>query len=101
MSILIGDRNAKNPVWDPNFSNPSRLKLLELFVSYSFEISAAQYSTHYTPDDRVALVIDILEHQNVRLSKVTATGTLVSDHLAIMFSIPSAPLLELGELISG
>jgi hypothetical protein len=51
-SILAGDLNAKHPVWNSKVSNPSGLKLLELFVSFNFEISAPQYSTHYTPDGR-------------------------------------------------
>jgi hypothetical protein len=37
--ILAGDLNAKHPVWNSKVSNPSGLKLLELFVSFKFEIS--------------------------------------------------------------
>jgi hypothetical protein len=37
-SILAGDLNAKNPVWNSTVSKPSDLKLLELFVSSNFEI---------------------------------------------------------------
>jgi hypothetical protein len=34
-SILTGDLNAKHPVWDSKISNPSGLKLLDLFVVIS------------------------------------------------------------------
>jgi hypothetical protein len=43
------------------------------------------YST-YTPDGR-GNVLDIVVHQNVRLSEVIVTDILDSDHLPIMFSI--------------
>jgi hypothetical protein len=39
-SVLAGDLNAKHPVWNSAVSNPSGLKLLELFVSCIFKISA-------------------------------------------------------------
>jgi hypothetical protein len=32
-SILAGDLNAKHPVWNSKVSNPSGLKLLDLFVN--------------------------------------------------------------------
>jgi hypothetical protein len=51
-SILQGDLDAKHPVWNSEVSNPSYLKLLELFVISNFDISASQCSTHYTPDGR-------------------------------------------------
>jgi hypothetical protein len=35
-SILVGDLNAKHPVWNSGVPNPSGLKLLELFVSTNF-----------------------------------------------------------------
>jgi hypothetical protein len=38
-SILADDLNAKHPVWTSKVSNPSGLKLLDLFVNYNFEIS--------------------------------------------------------------
>jgi hypothetical protein len=44
-SILAGDLNAKHPVWNSTLSNPSGLKLLELFVSPNCEISTPQCST--------------------------------------------------------
>jgi hypothetical protein len=59
---------------------------LELIVSSNFEISAPQCSTHYIPDGR-GDVLDIVVHQNVRLSEDVVTNILVSYHLPIMFSI--------------
>jgi hypothetical protein len=85
-SILAGDLNAEHPILNSKVSNPSGLKLLELFVICNFDISAPQCSTHYTPDGR-GDVLDIVVHQNVRLSEATVTDTLGSDHLPIMFNI--------------
>jgi hypothetical protein len=45
-SILAGDLNAKHPVWNSKFSNPSGLKLLDSFINSNFEISAPQHPTH-------------------------------------------------------
>jgi hypothetical protein len=81
--ILGGDRNAKHPVWNSKVSKPADLKLLELFVNSNLKNSAAQCCTHYTPDGR-GDVLDIVVHQNVRVSDI-----LDSDHLPVMFSILS------------
>jgi hypothetical protein len=89
-SILAGDLNARHTVWSRKFSNPSGLNFLELFISYNFEISAPQCSTHYIPDG-TGDVLDIVVHQNVRLSALIVTDILNSDHLPIM-------LLERGKL---
>jgi hypothetical protein len=85
-SILACDLNAKHPVWNSKVSTPSRFKLLKLFVITDFEILAPQGPTHCTPDGR-GDVLDIVVHQNVRLSEVTVTGIQDSDHVPIMFSI--------------
>jgi hypothetical protein len=85
-STMAGDVNAKHPVWYSKLSNPSGLKLLELYSYVSYNISALQCSTHYTPDGR-GDVLDIVVHQNVRLSEVIVNDILPSDHLSIMFSI--------------
>jgi hypothetical protein len=61
-SILAGDLNAKHPVWDSKVSNPSGLKLLELFVSSNFEISTARCSTHYTPDGSCDVLDTVRDH---------------------------------------
>jgi hypothetical protein len=51
-SIVAGDLNAKLPVWNSEVSNISGLKILALFVSSYFEISAPQCSTRFTTDGR-------------------------------------------------
>jgi hypothetical protein len=83
-SILAGDLNAKNPVWNSQVSNPSTLKLLDLFLNCNFEISAPQHPTHFIPDGR-GDVLDIVVHKDVRLSEVRVLDILDSDHLPIMF----------------
>jgi endonuclease/exonuclease/phosphatase (EEP) superfamily protein YafD len=85
-SILAGDLNAKNPVWNNRASKPSGLKLLDLFIYSNFDISAPQCPTHFVPDGR-GDVLDIAVHQDVRLSEVIVLDILDSDHLPIMFSI--------------
>jgi hypothetical protein len=86
MSILADDLNGKHPVWNSEISNPSGLKLLELFVSSNFEISAPQCSMHYTPDGRDD-VLNSAVHQNIQLPELIITDILDSNHLPIMFSI--------------
>jgi hypothetical protein len=76
-SILEGDLKEKHPVWKSEVSDPSGLKFLELFVSSNFEISTPQCSIHYTYDGRND-VLDIVVHQNVRLSEVIVTDILNS-----------------------
>jgi hypothetical protein len=85
-SILAGDLNAKHLVWNSKVSNPSGLKLLELFVNSNFKISSPQCPTHYTPDGR-SNVLNTVIHQNVCLSQAIVTNILDSDHLPVMFSI--------------
>jgi hypothetical protein len=85
-SILAGDLNTKHPVGNSKISNPSSLKLLELFVRSNFKISAPQCCVHYTPDGR-GEVLDIVVHQNIWLLEVIVTDILDPDHLQIMFSI--------------
>jgi hypothetical protein len=68
-SILAGDLNTKHPFGNSKISSPSGFKLFEIFVRSNFEIPAPQCSTHYTPDGR-GDVLDIVVHQNVRLSEV-------------------------------
>jgi hypothetical protein len=84
--ILAADLIAKHRVWDSKISNPSRLKLLELFVSSNFEISTAHCSTHYTPDGRCDVLV-IVVHRNDRLSEVTVTNILDSAEIPMIFSI--------------
>jgi hypothetical protein len=87
-AILPGDLNAKHPVWNSEFSDPSGLKLLELFCS-NFEILAPQCSTHYTSDGR-GDVLNITVHQNIRLSEIIVTNILDSDYLPVMSGILDA-----------
>jgi endonuclease/exonuclease/phosphatase (EEP) superfamily protein YafD len=83
---LAGDLNAKHSVLNSNVSNPSGLKLLDLFVNCNFEISASQHPTHFVPDGR-GDVLDIVVHKDVRLSEVSVLDIMDSDHLPIMFCI--------------
>jgi hypothetical protein len=85
-TILVGDPKAKHQLWNSKVSYPSGTKLLELFVSSSFEISAPPCSTHYTSDGRDD-VPDIVVHQGVRLSEVSVTDILDTVQLPIIFSI--------------
>jgi hypothetical protein len=85
-SVLAGDLNAKHPFWNRAVSNPSGEKLLVLFDSSEFEISAPQCPTHYSPAGN-GDVLDIVVHQNVQLSEVIVSDVLDSDHLRILFHI--------------
>jgi hypothetical protein len=84
--ILAGDLHAKHPLCKSNISKPSALKLLELFDSSNFEISAPQLSKNYTPDTR-GNVLEFVVHHTVRQSEVTVTDILDSDHLPVKFRI--------------
>jgi endonuclease/exonuclease/phosphatase (EEP) superfamily protein YafD len=85
-SILAGDLNAKHPVWNSKVSNPSGLKLLDLFVNSNFEISAPQHPIHFVSDGR-GDVLDIVVHKDVRLSEVRVLDIVDSDHLPTMFRV--------------
>jgi endonuclease/exonuclease/phosphatase family metal-dependent hydrolase len=84
--ILAGDLNAKHPSWNSAVSNPSGDKLLQLFDTNDFEMSAPQCPTHYSPV-RNGDVLDIMVHKNIRLSNVVVSDILYSDHLKIVFHI--------------
>jgi hypothetical protein len=78
LSLLAG-----GPVWNNVVSNPSDEKLLDLFNVSDLEISASQCPTHYSPagnDD----VLDIVVHQNIRLSEVIVSDVLDAGHLPIV-----------------
>jgi hypothetical protein len=83
---LAGDVNAKHPFWNRAISNPSGHKMLQLFVTSDFEISAPQYPTHYSAIGN-GDVLDIVVHKNIRFSGVIVSDILDSDHLPIMFHI--------------
>jgi hypothetical protein len=57
-----------------------------LFHANDFEISAPLNPTHYSPAEN-GDVLDIVVHQNIRLSHVIVSDILDSDHLPIVFHI--------------
>jgi hypothetical protein len=81
---LAGDLNAKHQFWNSSVSNPSGKKLLELFHKNEFEITTPKCPTHYSPAGN-GDILDIVVHQNIRLSDVTVSDILHSDHLPIIF----------------
>jgi hypothetical protein len=83
---LAGDLNAKHPVWNSKVSNPSGLKLINLFVNCNFEISTPQHPTHFVPNGG-GDVLDNVVHKYVRLSEVRVLDIMDSDHLPIVFCI--------------
>jgi hypothetical protein len=83
-TILAGDLNAKHKFWNSSVSKPPGKELLELFHKNEFEISASQYPTHNSPA-RNGDTLDIVFYQNIRLSDVTVSDVLDSDHLPIIF----------------
>jgi hypothetical protein len=83
---LAGDQNAKHPVWNSKVSNPSGLKLLNLFLNCNFEISTPQHPTHFVPVGR-GDGLYIVVHKDVWLSEVRVLEIMDSDHLSIMFYI--------------
>jgi hypothetical protein len=84
--VLARDLNAKRPFWYSAISNPSGEKLLQLFHVNDFQISAPQNQTHYSTAGN-GDVLDIVVHQNIRLSHVIVSDILDSDHLPIIFHI--------------
>jgi len=70
-SVLAGDLNAKNTVWNSRVTDLSGRRLLDLQDNSDFRISAQQSPTHYTPQGN-GDVLHIVVHRNVRLSGVTA-----------------------------
>jgi hypothetical protein len=85
-SILACDLNAKNPFFNSRVSNLSGEKLLHLFDVNQFQISALQCPTHYSPTGN-GDVLNIVVHQNIRVSDVIVYDILDPDHLLIAFHI--------------
>jgi hypothetical protein len=83
---LAGDLNAKHPSWDSAVSNLSGQKLLQLFDTSDFKISAPKYPTYYSPMGN-GDVLDIVVHKNIILSLVIFSDILDSDHLPILTHI--------------
>ncbi|PNF26775.1 hypothetical protein B7P43_G18023 [Cryptotermes secundus] len=59
---------------------------MDLFYMSDFEISPPQCPTHYSPTGN-GDVLDIVVHKNIRMSDVTVSNILDSDHLPIVFHI--------------
>jgi hypothetical protein len=101
-TILAGDLNAKHQLWNSSVSNPSDKEILGLFNKNEFKISAPQCPTHYSPAEN-GDILDIVIHQNIRLSDVTVFYILDSDHLPILLYLmehvkvrnPSKPVEKL------
>jgi hypothetical protein len=83
-SILAGDQNDKNSFSNSPLSNILAQKLLRLFHVNRLEISAPQCPTNYTCAGNGDL-LDIVVHQNIRVSDVIVSDNLDSDHLKIIF----------------
>jgi hypothetical protein len=74
---LPGDLKGKNAFWNSAVSKPLGDKLLHLFDVKQFEISAPQCRTHYSPSG-IGDVLDIVVHQNIRVSDVIVSDILDS-----------------------
>jgi hypothetical protein len=59
---------------------------MDLFHLNEFEISAPQCPIHYCPAEN-GDVLDIVVHQNIRVSDVGVSDICDSDHLPIVFHI--------------
>jgi hypothetical protein len=81
---LPGDLNAKHPFWNSAVSNPSGEKPLHLFDINQFKISAPQCPTDYSTAGN-GDVLDIVVHQNTRMSDVIVSDSLGSDHMPVVF----------------
>jgi hypothetical protein len=71
--ILAGDLNAKQPSWNSAVSNPSGQKLLQLFDTSDFEISAPHCPINYPPV-RNRDVLDIVVHYKAQTRPVVREG---------------------------
>jgi hypothetical protein len=73
--VLLAAVYDKHQFWNSAVSNASGEKLLKLFDESQFEISAPQCPTHYS---RAGIfdVLDIVVHQNIRVSEVIVSDIL-------------------------
>jgi hypothetical protein len=71
--ILAGELNAKHPSWNSAVSKPSGEKLLQLFDTSDFEISAQQCPTHYS----LAGNEDVLDSVCIRISDSQMSSSLI------------------------
>jgi hypothetical protein len=81
--ILAGDLNAKYPSWNSAVSNTAGQKLLQLFGTIDFEMSASQCPTHYSLIGNRD-VMDIVVHKSIRLSDVIVSDILDSENLPLV-----------------
>jgi hypothetical protein len=97
--MLADDLNAKHLFWNNAVSNPSGENLIALFDLSEFEMSAPQCPTHYSPAGN-GDGLDIVVHQNMRVSDVIVSDIFDSDHLPITFQIlDHVKIRNLSELI--
>jgi hypothetical protein len=77
---LTGDLIAKHAFQNSAVSSPSGEKLIALFDLEEFKISAPRCFTRYSPAGN-GDVLDIMVHQNIKMSDVIVSDILDSDHL--------------------
>jgi hypothetical protein len=92
-TILTGELNTEHPGWICKISNPSGLNLPDLFITCNFEIPVPQHPTHFVPDGR-GDILDIVVHEDIRLSKVKFLGIL--DQITYLSSSASWIILRQG-----
>jgi hypothetical protein len=97
---LAGDLKAKHPFWNSSVSNSPGVKHLELFHKNKFEISAPKCPAHYSPAGN-GDILDIVVQQNAstRLSSVTVSNIVDSDHLPRLFHIRHVKIRNLSDPI--
>jgi hypothetical protein len=83
---FVGALKAKHWFYNYAVLNPSGQKLLLLSDVNDSEISAPQCATHYSTAGNDDVLGNVL-HQNIRLSHVTVSDILDSDHLPTVFHI--------------
>jgi hypothetical protein len=69
---------------------------MALFDLNESEISAPQCSTNYSPAEN-GDVLDIMVHQNIRVSDVIVSDILCPDHLPIVFHTGDVKIRKLSE----
>jgi hypothetical protein len=87
MSTLACDLNAKHPFRYSAVPNPSCEKFFDLFDVNQSKISAPKCPPHCSPAGN-GDVLDIVVHQNIRLSRMIISDILDSDHLPVVFNRP-------------
>jgi hypothetical protein len=83
-TVLMGDLNSKDPVWNSQISIKLVTNLLNLQDKTDFHISAPRYQTQYIPSGNGDMLVKRLQ-RNVRMSDVNVLEIVDSDHLLILF----------------